>query len=67
MNDGEPCGEAKSIKAAYELLQDCKRQDREYHSYPEYYFELEEETEDTIYYQEVKIYKYKNKYIMRSK
>lgn len=67
MNDGVPCGEVKSIKGAYDLLQDCKRQDKEYGSFPEYYFELEEDSEDTTYYQEVKIYKRKNKYFLRSK
>ena len=66
MNDGVPCGECKSIREAYDLLQDCKRQDKECGMQgTEYYFELEEETATAILTQEVKIYRRKNKYFMK--
>ena len=68
MNDGVPCGETNSIRDAYHLLKDCKRLDKECGCKGvEYYFELEEETDDTIYYQEVKIYKRGNKIFMKTK
>lgn len=66
MNDGVPCGTSHSIREAYYMLQDCKRQDKEYHCKGvTYYFELEREEENAIYYQEVKIYKRNSVYYMK--
>lgn len=69
MNDGVPCGEftgEKAIIEAYNCLQECKRQDKEYGCKGvEYYFELERETETTVECQEVKIYKRKNRYFCK--
>lgn len=66
MNDGVPCGTSHSIREAYNLLQECKVQDKRLHCKGvTYYFEHEEETEDVIYYQEVKIYKRNSVYYMK--
>lgn len=67
MNDGVPCGEYKSILEAYKALQECKQVDKEENiKGNEYYFELEEETADTIYTSEVKIYRRGNRVFMKA-
>lgn len=62
MNDGVECGEFNSLKDAYLGLQDIKRSDKEEKICGNtYYFELQEETKDTLYTQCIKIYKRGNK------
>ena len=66
MNDDVSCGEFTSIVEAYKALQECKRQDKEEHLQVDcYYFVLEEETDEALYYTDVKIYRRKNKLFMR--
>lgn len=66
MNDGVPCGEYKSIVDAYKALQDIKKEDHEENiKGNEYYFELEEETTNTTYIYDVKIYRRGNKLFMK--
>lgn len=67
MNDGVECGRTQSILDAYKLLQTLKVQDKEYnYKGVNYYFELEEETEDAVYYTEVAIYKRGNKVYLKA-
>ena len=74
MNDGVECGRTKNVVEAYKLLQECKRSDKDYWNDYEckgkmpkndYYFELEEETEDTVYCMSIKIYRRGNKVYMK--
>lgn len=66
MNDGVPCGEVKSIREAYYLLQECKAQDKRCHCKGiTYYFEYQREEVDALYTSEVKITKRNNVYYMK--
>lgn len=62
MNDGVECGTYDSVTSAYKALQELKALDKEEKVYGnEYYFELHEHTEDTVYISDYKIYRRGNK------
>lgn len=67
-DDDYSCGERKSLKEAYLLLQDCKRLDKkEKIKYIKYHFVLHTIIDNVDYEQDVTITKYRNKYIMKPK